>query len=710
MNKGWLLTGLLLLTLWAAPATAAAQEAAPAKEGTTAAQEDSAATQEVTPAKREATPKPKEQAIPEVVVESQRLVEKQDTITIRSEGLPADVNIITKEDLKKTPYTGDYLDLFRKIPGVYTSKYTGGDYGDRIGMRGFASGHGVQVAVFVDGMPMNLLDYTHGMLDLVWLVPEMIERIEVIKGPFSALYGDFALCGVINIITKKSDPSPSVGFYGGTYGTGRGVGVISDPSWSESLKNVTPFLVWEGFTREGYRTNNDYNRGQFFNKVTFPWLQGELSARGHYVARAWGDPGYLRIDQIKSGLFSRKSAVSEADRGDSEMANVVLNYRPKGGEEGFHSTLYYAYHGHNTGRTFPPSPQSRRDTFENLFGWKLLYDYRPFDQVSIVAGNDLRYDDVSQNQWNTIAYYNFLNQTRLYKFSQFSTGFFAQGQYKPFSFLKFVGGLRFDQYAITVDNELFPQNSGKANPNLLSPKIGVVLTPYKDINFFANKGRGFRSPGVQELSPASATQKRNFDMGLATLDTWDVGFNAFLFNRLYVSFDYYNTRYTGEQWLNPATATFDNLGTSKRSGIEVEARLYLTKELILYGSWASVRARLTNPQTPFAYYITGVPPNQSIVGFEFQKPFGGGDHQVGLDFYYLRISRVPATTDGTLIGSQFDRYQGKATYRYKKLTFSVDTAFTPRRYASDIYTTGSGQLAYTPWPLWEVLAGVKYQF
>ncbi|MFZ5450614.1 MAG: TonB-dependent receptor [Thermodesulfobacteriota bacterium] len=655
----------------------------------------------------------KEQALPEVLVESERLVEDQDKITIKPEGLPAKVNIVTKEDLKKTPYTGDYMDMFRNIPGVYTSKLNG-DYGDRIGMRGFYPSNN-QVAIFVDGMPMNLFDYRlSGWGDISWVIPEMIERIEVIKGPFSALYGDFALGGVINIITKKSDPSPSVGAYGGTYGTCRAVGVASDPSWSESLRNVTPFLVWEGYTRGGYRTNNDSNRGQFFNKFTFPLWQGNLSARVHYVSRTWGDPGWLKISDLKAGKVSRTSAVNDIDRGDSEMADVVLNYAPKGGEAGFHGTLYYAYHGHNTGRTYTwistnPS-QTRTDTFENYFGWKLLYDYRPFEQLSLVVGNDLRYDYVSLNQWYALKYYNLLQHLSSYKINRFNTGFFAQGQYKPFSFFKILGGVRYDMFNIDVDNKLYPQNSGTASPDIWSPKVGVVITPYKDINIFANQGRGFRSPSNSELSPASKTQKANFDIGVAKLETWDVGINALLLKRLFVSFNYYNTRYMREQMYNSLTQTYENLGASKRTGIEVEARIFVTKELTLYGSWSDVRARLKNPQNPGQFYIAELPEDQAVVGLEFQKPWGGGDHQLNFDFYYLRIGRAPLQSSGTPIGSQFDQYRSKLGYRYKNWTMSVDATFTPRQYASDACASFYNEPWILTWPRWEVLGGVKYQF
>jgi len=433
--------------------------------------------------------------------------------------------------------------------------------------------------------------------------------------------------------------------------------------------------------------------------------------RAHYVARAWGDPNYIPINKIKAGIISRRSAVSQYDRGDSEMADVVLNYSPKGGEQGFHGTLYYAYHGIDTGRTSTSvSTQSRRDSFENYWGWKLLYNYQPFDNLSVLVGDDLRYDQVNVKQWSTIQYYNYLNATRNQEFHYFSTGVFGQAQYKPFSFLKLIGGLRFDQFQIEVNNKLVPQNSGNCSPNLWSPKFGLVITPYKDINIFANKGRGFRSPSENELSPSSATQKSNFALGLAKLDTWDVGFNALLLKRFYVGFDYYNTLYQGEQWLDPTTQTYFNLGTSKRTGLEVEAKIFLFKELTLYGSYSHVRARLKNPATLDACHIPQLPADMAVVGLQFRKDWDQGNQQFGLDFFYRLVGRTPANSTATLIGSKFEQYSSKVAYRYKQWTASVDVTLTPRRYSSEIYTGSDGTLCYASWPMWEVLGGIKYQF
>ncbi|MFZ5450618.1 MAG: TonB-dependent receptor [Thermodesulfobacteriota bacterium] len=703
MYNRWLLLVILLLTLGIAPAGAAAQEGAAAEKEAVAADE------EATRSSQRAKPIAKEQAIPEMVVETERLVEKQDQITIKAEGLPAEVNIITKEDIKMMPYTGDAIQMLRKVPGIDVQVFPRGDMGVQLGMRGFI-GNNV-TAVLVDGMPLNTLNWYHGLLNVGWLIPEMIERIEIIKGPFSAVYGNFARAGVINFVTKKSDPSPSLGGFGGSFDTFRGVGVISDPSWSKSLANVTPFLVWEGYSRGGYRHNEDFQRGQFFNKFTVPLWQGNLSLRGHYASRTWGDAGYLSIAQMKAGIVNRRDARNLTDRGDSEMADFVLNYEPKGGEAGFHASLYYCYMWNATGRTFYTSPQARIDSSGSYYGWKLMYDYRPFDNLSIVFGNDLRNDVGRKNAWQTVNYYTITKPTQSWDFTQFNTGFFVQAQYKPFSFLKVIGGGRYDIFNTGVDNNLYRQNSGSGSTDFWSPKIGLVITPYKDINIFANRGTGFASPDYAQVSPASATQKPNFNLGVSQLETWDVGFNALLFKRLYISFGYYNTLNQKEQMFNNTTQTYDNLGASKRTGYEVEAKIFLTKELTLYGSWAHVRGRLKNPATPGAYYISGLPPDQSVLGLEFQKPWAKGEQQVGLSAYWLRVGRKPINTKGTLIGSQLDRYFGKIFYRYKKWTFSLDATLTPRKYAGEYYYNPSGsEIQIIPLPTWDVLAGVRYQF
>jgi outer membrane cobalamin receptor len=274
--------------------------------------------------------------IPEVVVYADKLVEEKSSISLRGEALPSQVQVLTREELENMPFLHS-LDILRKVPGMYMRHYGEGDIADGIGMRGYAGGHGSQIGIFVDGVPVNVPhhSHTHGWADLGWLIPEMIERVEVIKGPFSALYGNFALGGVVNIITKKSDTSSSVSGEFGTHGSSRGVLKYSNPDLKPSV-----FLVYEAHTKDGYRDRAEYQRYNLFNKITFPLWAGNMSVRAHYVKREWDFPGYIYLDEVQSGQRRRTDAPSRSDGGDSEYMNLVFNYSPEQGEEGLHATMY----------------------------------------------------------------------------------------------------------------------------------------------------------------------------------------------------------------------------------------------------------------------------------------------------------------------------------------------------------------------------------
>ena len=133
-------------------------------------------------------------------------------ISLGATSLPAQVQVVTPQDIRGLNYWGDSSNLFAQVAGVKAMTYGQGLIGNGIAMRGFPTTGGV--CVYVDGVPQILPSAAGGTgkFDITWLAPEVIERIEIIKSPFSALYGDYALAGVFNIITKKSEPSPSLTF------------------------------------------------------------------------------------------------------------------------------------------------------------------------------------------------------------------------------------------------------------------------------------------------------------------------------------------------------------------------------------------------------------------------------------------------------------------------------------------------------------------
>ena len=101
--------------------------------------------------------------------------------------------------------------------------------------------------------------------------------------------------------------------------------------------------------------------------------------------------------------------------------------------------------------------------------------------------------------------------------------------------------MRKDYFDMNVTNRLIPRNSGIGYPTTLNPKVGFVVTPFKNVNIFGNKGLGFRAPAASDMSPVKTTARPNFQLGAAQTDSWDLGFNATFIDQIYVAFDWYRT-------------------------------------------------------------------------------------------------------------------------------------------------------------------------
>jgi outer membrane cobalamin receptor len=137
-------------------------------------------------------------------------VSSQAATTLREQ--PGIVSVVTGEDIRASG-ARDLVDVLRTVPGIFVAGDIGGIVG--LGMRGNWAHEG-KVLLLIDGQTMNELRYSGIPLDHHFPV-DNIERIEIIRGPGSSVYGGFAELGVINIITKKGRDINGVSV-GGAFG------------------------------------------------------------------------------------------------------------------------------------------------------------------------------------------------------------------------------------------------------------------------------------------------------------------------------------------------------------------------------------------------------------------------------------------------------------------------------------------------------------
>jgi outer membrane receptor protein involved in Fe transport len=232
-----------------------------------------------------------------------------------------------QKDLELRP-TNTPSDVMRLTPGLIIGQHHGGGKGDQILFRGFDSDHGTDFAVFVDGIPVNMVSHAHGQgyADLHWLIPETVERVEIYKGPYFPQLGDFATSGAMNIITKKRDKDSTLTLSGGSYNTQRYVGIFAPPEGTI----LRPYIAGEIYMNDGpFKNPNDYIRYNLLSK--FGLLQtanSNLTFLGAFLR-----PAGTRPARFRQGRFAAKRSAAlaptiraKAENRNGQNLSLIYNY------------------------------------------------------------------------------------------------------------------------------------------------------------------------------------------------------------------------------------------------------------------------------------------------------------------------------------------------------------------------------------------------
>ncbi|ABX36370.1 TonB-dependent receptor [Delftia acidovorans SPH-1] len=470
---------------------------------------------------------------------------------------PASISVITREDIERKPVTS-IGELLSTIPGV-TGGLSGTGAQSKIKLRGLPEKY---TLILVDGKRQGNsagINYRDdlGSQDLDWISPEMIERIEVVRGPMSSLYGSDAMGGVINIITRKigkrwsgsttlNYSKPSDGDRGDTRQLGFNIsGPLSDKFGLRLGGNYTDRAADEstgGFpgTYQSTAGSRKQNLNALLNWQLTPdqvigieAAQGIQRATGSDARTASGDQvvypwGLSKLEQTKFGISH------DGRWGDlTSKLNLVHNkYEDKGdtiGNNSKETTL--------DGRIDKPlklwgldqamtlGMQWRRESLDN----RDTIGLAPIDY----AGRPVSGSGLSATTW----------------------ALFGEDQIFLRDNLALTLGLRMDHH----------QKYG----NNWSPRAYLVYHPASEWTVRGGVSRGFRAPNLKENSASAATQSGgNGCRSLAGMGWTSTSVNADGTRGCYMA---------GNPDLQPETSTNFELGTSwDRNGWALGATYFHT--------------------------------------------------------------------------------------------------------------------------------------
>ncbi|EME71543.1 TonB-dependent receptor plug [Paramagnetospirillum caucaseum] len=565
-----------------------------------------------------------EEVVDTVVVSDTAGRSAKSAVSSSPEALPASVTVMTAEEIGRRPVS-HYTDLFRPVAGMAIGRFQPGGLAVGIAMRGYSSGnHGRELARVVDGMPLSTVGNI-GSADLNWIMPEMIERVEVIRGPFSAEYGEDALGGAIAMISRRAGATPMLALSGGSSATKRGMASYSRAG-AVLPGGLVPYVAAEAFQTEGWHDNSAYLRRNGFAKLSKDLDGGILSVRLQASDGDWGAPNYFPIAAYRNGTVSERAAVSPSDGGLSGLRMAVLNWMPANADQGWTANAY-AYNNEfvRYATTYATGQQVRTADRRNVGGATVKRSWS--GEVAglpglLLVGGDLRHDDASTARSNTTAR-NFQSWVYDVDYGRTLLAGFTQGQVKPLRWVKLTLGGRYDQAWFDVDDKRVSAASGEQETGAFSPKAGITVTPLPGLDLFFNHGRGFRMPNVPD------ELRTNLAMKAQKLTSQEAGLQVELPLDATLRGTVWHT--TQDSEIRSVGGIYQNLGASQRDGIDLEARIHLVKDrddlLGLHASATRVVARLLDraPSTK----VTDVPDYIVNVGAEGRHAFDDGDYLAG---------------------------------------------------------------------------------
>lgn len=405
---------------------------------------------------------------------------------------PASVTVITADDIQFFGHR-NMAEILRGVPGIFATYDRNYHY---LGFRGFArpGDYNSRALMLIDGHRLNDNIFSTAPIGNEFPIDvDLIERVEVIRGPSSSIYGNSAFLGVINVITKTgrdidgievSSSGGSLDSYSArlTYGK-----LLSNDL--EILLSATTLgsagqrrLYYAEFddpaTANGIVTKSDdeYARG----------VSGSIGYHGLSLSGAW----HQRRKNIPTASFDSIFA-DRHEWTDDDWSYLQLKLeRQLGPETDLTSRLAYSeyfYQGnYPLNNATPPDPVVRVDNRDESLGRWLIgevqYKHRLLGQHTLLAGFEWQ-ENLHQHQMNFD-----LNPREEYLHDDHTSrnvGIYGQGELNLRTNLTINAGLRYDYYTTFGGT--------------LNPRVGVLYSPWIPTTFKLLYGQAYRSPNAYEL-------------------------------------------------------------------------------------------------------------------------------------------------------------------------------------------------------------------
>lgn len=512
---------------------------------------------------------------------------------------PSVVSVITAEDIKATGAT-NLAEIVNNVPGVYVKANLFG-FRPQITFRGASSTH---TLLMVNGAPIKDLVWNSGIF---WkgLPTSIIERVEIIRGPGSALFGSDASAGVINIITKTAGKieQSEAGLRVGSFDTQTG--------WVQHGGNWNGFAI--AFTSELSRTDG-HN----------PFIASDAQGATGHAHYGWNGADirfsmakdnwrlltdYWRHDNLETGLTGA-GVLDPVTRGGDSRLNLQLLYNNAAFAQdwGLDAELRYRDLDYNSGDGFQERPPgfnctvanncnngttgvypdglvNRQRSAERQLNFEVSGLYTGLSKHAIRLGGGHSWQDLYFVE-HLVNYGTGPNGVALplggplvnlagspYAFAPENTRkvshVFVQDIWAFANDWELTAGARYDHYS----------DFGGA----LTPRLGLVWQSTDRLTSKLMYGQAFRAPSYLELYSLTAASTPNPDLAPEKSNTWDLSFSYAASKEVKLGLSLYSYKQSDLIAID-AAKKYQNVGNNNARGVELEAQWQATRALRVAGN------------------------------------------------------------------------------------------------------------------------------
>ncbi len=624
---------------------------------------------------------------------SVRVVLNESALSLEQVVLVSKVNALSNfvtMDFKTNPVKSSQ-EILRKIPGLVIGQHAGGGKAEQIFLRGFDIDHGTDIAISLDGIPVNLVSHAHGQgyADMHFIIPETLDNIDFGKGPYYASKGNFTTAGYITLKTKETLENNLISLEAGQFNTLRGLALLKLVEGGQS----NAYMASEFNLSNGpFESPQNFNRLNLMGRYTFNnYINEKFNVTLSHFSSKWDASGQIPQRAVDQGAISRFGAIDDTEGGNTSRSNFYVNHsRELDEHRRVQSVAYLSHYDFELFSNFTffledpvNGDQIRQKEDRTIMGMesKLERSFHMKDhdaQLKYEAGIGFRYDKIREVQLSRTKNRKELLERLAYgNTDELNTNLFAEVTYKLGKW-SVIPGLRVDYFKFDYEDLLSETYSNQAEDKFfISPKFNLVYAASQGMQLYLKTGQGFHSNDTRVV--VSNTGERTLPAALGA----DLGAIVKPTDRLVVNAALWTLHLQQEFVYVGDAAIVEPSGRSKRYGADLGLQYQLGNSIYVNGDVNYVHARSTDEPKGMDY-IPLAPALTASGGINFRDlgPFNGG-----VSFRYLQDR--PANEDNSIIAKGYLVSDLNLNYSYQNVTIGIlvenlfDTAWNETQFATE---------------------------